>query len=112
MDLADKKCLPCEGFTEPLKDNKILLYFKNIHSDWSLNDSRHLFRCFQFNNFNKAMAFAKKVAKISDNEGHHPKLIVEWGKCSVEIWTHKSSGLSENDFYLAAKVDKIPYDKI
>ena len=53
------------------------------------------------------MSFANKICKISEKEGHHPDLFISWGKCRVEIWTHKVNGLTESDFYLAAKIDKV-----
>jgi 4a-hydroxytetrahydrobiopterin dehydratase len=52
------------------------------------------------------MAFANKVADIAESEGHHPDLLIAWGKCAVEIWTHKIHGLTESDFYFAAKADR------
>lgn len=52
------------------------------------------------------MALANKVAGIAEAEGHHPNLSITWGKCKVEIWTHKISGLPESDFYFAAKADR------
>jgi len=52
------------------------------------------------------MALANKVADIAENEGHHPDPSIAWGKCKVEIWTHKISGLTESDFYFAAKADR------
>jgi 4a-hydroxytetrahydrobiopterin dehydratase len=52
------------------------------------------------------MALANKVADIAEAEGHHPDLSIAWGKCKVEIWTHKIHGLTESDFYFAAKVDR------
>ena len=61
---------------------------------------------YAFKNFEEAMAFANKVARIAENEGHHPDLYIAWGTCKVEIWTHKISGLTESDFYFAAKADR------
>ncbi len=52
------------------------------------------------------MAFANKVADIAEEEGHHPDLYIACGNCKVEIWTHKISGLTESDFYFAAKADR------
>ena len=37
---------------------------------------------------------------------YHPDLHVGWGRCGVEIWTHKIDGLTDSDFYLAAKADR------
>ena len=53
------------------------------------------------------MDFVNKVANIAEEEGHHPDMYVSYGKCVVVLWTHAINGLSENDFILAAKIDKI-----
>ena len=52
-------------------------------------------------------AFANQVAHIAEEQGHHPDLHLAWGRCGVEIWTHKIAGLTESDFYLAAKIDRL-----
>ena len=71
-----------------------------------LNDNGHLERTYTFKNFSQAMAFANRVAQVADVEDHHPDLHVTWGACTVEIWTHKISGLTESDFFFAAKADR------
>jgi len=63
-------------------------------------------RMFAFQDFAGALAFANRVGEIAEREGHHPDLHVGWGRCGVEIWTHKINGLTESDFYLAAKADR------
>lgn len=77
-----------------------------LDEGWCLNPDGHLERAYKLKNFGEAMAFANKVADISEEEGHHPDLYIAWGKCKVEIWTHKISGLTESDFYFAAKADR------
>ena len=77
-----------------------------LDDGWRLNQDSHLERGYTFDNFGEAMAFANKVAGIADDEGHHPDLYITWGKCKVEIWTHKIRGLTESDFYFAAKADR------
>ncbi len=47
-----------------------------------------------------------KVGAVAEAEGHHPDLYLAWGKCKVELWTHKINGLTESDFYMAAKADR------
>ena len=73
---------------------------------WALNADGHLERAYPFANFLAAMNFANRVAEIAEAQAHHPDLYVRWGQCTVEIWTHKVSGLPESDFYLAAKIDR------
>jgi 4a-hydroxytetrahydrobiopterin dehydratase len=73
---------------------------------WRLNAEGHLERMYPFKNFAQALEFANQVGAIAEAEGHHPDLYVAWGKCRVEIWTHKIQGLTKSDFYLAAKADR------
>jgi len=86
---------------------------RELDDGWRLNADGHLDRTYSFDDFGKAMAFANKVADIAEGESHHPDLLIAWGKCAVEIWTHKIRGLTESDFYFAAKADRAfnPTDK-
>jgi len=77
-----------------------------LDEGWHLNADGHLERTYTFSNFVDAMAFANRVGDIAEEQGHHPDLHVAWGKCTLEIWTHKIHGLTESDFYLAAKADR------
>ena len=79
---------------------------RELDDGWHLNADGHLERLYRLQNFAQAMAFANRVANIAEEEGHHPDLYIAWGKCKVEIWTHKISGLTESDFYFAAKADR------
>ncbi len=84
---------------------------KELSSRWELNQAGHLERTYPFENFALALAFANKVGAIAEAEGHHPDLYIAWGKCRIEVWTHKIQGLTESDFYLAAKADRA-YDSM
>ena len=76
--------------------------------EWQLwPDGRTISREFSFKNFADAFAFATKVAAIAEEEQHHPDMLVSWGKVEIELSTHAISGLSENDFIVAAKIDQI-----
>ena len=66
----------------------------------------HLERLYTFKDFAQALAYVNKVGAVAEAEGHHPDLYLAWGKCKVEIWTHKINGLTESDFYMAAKADR------
>lgn len=106
MSLADQKCIPCRGGIPPMEKSRAEELLRELDDGWRLNADGHLERAYSFKNFAKAMAFANKVADIAGAEDHHPDLYIAWGKCKVETWTHKISGLKESDFYLAAKVDR------
>ena len=53
------------------------------------------------------MDFVNKVANLAEEEGHHPVMHVRYGKVIIELWTHAIDGLSENDFILASKIEKL-----
>lgn len=106
MSLADQQCIPCRGGVPPLARERSAALLKELDSGWRLNDAGHLERSYEFRNFADALAFANRVGAIAEEQGHHPDLHVAWGRCVVEIWTHKIDGLTESDFYLAAKADR------
>lgn len=105
--LAEKKCIPCEGNVPPLTESEIAEYGKEVSRDWEVMDNKKIFREFSFVNYRHTMDFVNKVAAIAEEEGHHPDMHVSYGKVDVELWTHAVGGLTENDFILAAKIDRI-----
>lgn len=104
--LADQKCVPCRGGVPPMERAKAEDLLKQLGRGWQLNKDGHLERLYTFQDFAQALAFVNKVGAVAEGEGHHPDLYLAWGKCKMEIWTHKISGLTESDFYLAAKADR------
>ena len=67
----------------------------------------HLEREFKFPDFNNALDFTNRVGALAESEGHHPDIYLAWGKVGIKIWTHKIDGLTESDFVLAAKIDRL-----
>ncbi|MGD1973538.1 MAG: 4a-hydroxytetrahydrobiopterin dehydratase [Desulfobacterales bacterium] len=106
MDLADNKCVPCRGGRPPMERVKAEEMLKQLDSGWVLNKDGHLERLYRFKDFAQALAFVNKVGAVAEEEGHHPDLYLAWGKCKIELWTHKINGLTESDFYMAAKSDR------
>ena len=81
---------------------------KHLDSEWMLIDeARLLAKSFRFKDFKATMEFVNKVAAIAEEEGHHPDLTISYGSATVELMTHAIGGLSENDFIVAAKIDKL-----
>jgi 4a-hydroxytetrahydrobiopterin dehydratase len=76
--------------------------------DWRVVGGHHLARDLRFTDFAQALAFVNRVGELSEAEGHHPDIHLGWGRVGLEIWTHSIGGLSESDFVLAAKIDRIP----
>ena len=106
MSLADQKCVPCRGGVPPLERQDAEALLAQLDAGWQINAAGHLERAFEFRNFESALEFGVQVGEIAESEQHHPDLHIGWGRCTVEIWTHKIAGLTASDFYLAAKVDR------
>ena len=107
MDLAQKKCVACEGDAAPLSPMEATALLGHLKG-WELaRDFKKISKTFKFKDFVQAMEFAKKITPVAEAEGHHPDLTIGWGKVAVELSTHAINGLSENDFILAAKIDTI-----
>lgn len=106
MELARKKCTPYEGGIPAMNNAEIEEYKKQIHADW-IKDGDMLVREFHFVNFRHTMNFVNSVASLAEEEGHHPVMHVYYAKLKIELWTHAINGLSENDFILAAKIEKL-----
>ncbi|MEP6888170.1 MAG: 4a-hydroxytetrahydrobiopterin dehydratase [Nitrospirales bacterium] len=106
MGLADNACIPCRGGVPPVESARAQELLTQLAGGWQMNKDGHLERLYTFADFARALDFANKVGAVAEAEGHHPDLYLAWGKCKVEIWTHKISGLTESDFYLAAKADR------
>lgn len=107
-DLSSKHCVPCEGYEKPFGRNQAEGYLRRV-KDWELGDNGILkiHKKFKFKNFKEALSFVNKVGEMSESEGHHPDINFGWGKAEIILWTHAVGGLSENDFILAAKINKL-----
>tara|TARA_B100001059_G_scaffold151801_1_gene151625 strand:- start:744 stop:1079 length:336 start_codon:yes stop_codon:yes gene_type:complete len=109
-DLFEKKCVPCEGGVPPLDISEIHKYQKKVDGWEIIKGNKNIFfleKKFKFKNFAESQKFVNDVGKISEEEGHHPEILFGWGYAKINITTHAIEGLSENDFILAAKIDKI-----
>jgi len=105
MKLADKTCSD-GGSVPPLKALRARKLLKELGDGWTINGKGHLERRYTFKDFSQAQAFANKVGVVAEAQGHHPDLYLAWGKCTLEIWSHKIKGLTESDFVLAAKAER------
>ncbi len=104
--LADKKCVPCRGGMPPLKGEEL----KKLHHlvpKWSVEREHHIHRAFSFPDFKQALDFVNRIGEVAEEQGHHPDILLAWGKAEITIWTHKIDGLSESDFIMAAKIDRL-----
>ena len=105
-ELAGKTCVPCRGGVPPLKGEELLKLAGQV-SGWNVIDEHHITKTFTFPDFLQALAFTNKVGKLAEEQGHHPDIFLTWGKVDIKTWTHKINGLTESDFILAAKINKI-----
>ena len=109
MDLTKKKCVPCEGGVPPMKPEEALKLQQQVKG-WMLltiSGIHNLEKKFKFKDFVEAMKFVNKVAVLAEKEGHHPDITINWNRVTLQLSTHAIKGLSENDFIMAAKIDKL-----
>lgn len=107
-DLAEKKCVPCKGDIAPFPPIQAAEYLKQVNPEWQISeDGKKISRKFKFQNFKEALDFVNKISQIAETENHHPVIKFGWGFAVVSSTTHVIGGLSENDFILAAKIDKL-----
>ena len=108
-DLLNKKCIPCEGGVIPFDISEIHKYQKKVDGWEIIKNEKNIYfleKKFLFKDFVESQKFVIEIGKISEEEGHHPDISFGWGYAKINITTHAIQGLSENDFILAAKIDK------
>jgi 4a-hydroxytetrahydrobiopterin dehydratase len=106
-ELATKKCVPCRGGVPALRGEQIRNLIAQLDG-WEAVHEHHLAKNVTFPDFVSALAFVNRIGELAEAEGHHPDLYLTWGKVGIQIWTHKIDGLTESDFVLAAKIDRLP----
>ncbi len=108
-DLSQMNCVPIRGGEPKLADSQISELLSKAPG-WQLrvaDGMQRLERVFKFKNFAEALAFTDKVGAAAELEDHHPLIITEWGRVTVQWWTHRIGGLHQNDFIMAAKTDRL-----
>ena len=110
-NLAQKKCVPCEGGTPPLREEEARQHLKNL-PDWSLTaDKKSIQAQYEMKNFVAAVELIRQIAEVAEAENHHPDIhLTGYRKLRVDLSTHAAGGLTENDFILAAKISRLPKD--
>ena len=105
-DLASKTCVPCRGGVPALKGDPLRSYSHQL-PQWKVVNEHHITRVFTFPDFKQALDFVNRVGAVAEEQGHHPDLLLAWGKVEATLWTHKVDGLTESDFIMAAKIDSL-----
>jgi 4a-hydroxytetrahydrobiopterin dehydratase len=108
--LVDRSCVPCRGGVPPLKGAALKDVYHQLpeFANWTIVNEHHITRSFKLPDFKSALDFVNKIGVLAEQQGHHPDILLAWGKVEVTIWTHKIDGLTESDFILAAKIDHLP----
>lgn len=107
MTLAQKKCSPCKPGTPPIEARSARKMLDQVKGwELGLND-RAIKRRYSFKDFMSALAFVTKIAHIAEEEAHHPDVMLGWGYVEIILWTHAISGLHENDFIMASKINQL-----
>lgn len=108
-NLAAGKCVACRKGEPVLSDAEIEGLLPQVQG-WQVREvegMKRLEKVFKFKNFAQALEFTNKVGAIAEEEDHHPLIITEWGKVTLQWWSHVIGGLHMNDFIMAAKTDEI-----
>ncbi|MDE2031075.1 MAG: 4a-hydroxytetrahydrobiopterin dehydratase [Patescibacteria group bacterium] len=107
MNLTEQKCVACEGNVIPFNKEEAEILLKQIPGWVISNDAKSISKHYEFKNFDQALEFVNKVGDIAKTEGHHPDIhLVDYKYVNINLSTHAIGGLSQNDFIMAAKIDK------
>jgi 4a-hydroxytetrahydrobiopterin dehydratase len=107
-ELAAKHCVPCHGGVPPLGETERRSLLAELGPNgWQVVDGKRLEKEYKFPDFAQALAFTDRVGAVAEEQGHHPDIHLAWGKVGLVIWTHAVGGLTESDFILAAKADRV-----
>lgn len=109
--LSAQKCEACHVGAPKIGAEDLAQFLSEL-PQWHQKDRKGVMileRAFAFKSYKKAVAFANKIAALAEDQGHHPEILLEWGKVTVRWWTHAINGLHKNDFICAAKTDAL-YD--
>jgi len=105
-ELAEKTCVPCKGGVLPMKGRELEHILKLVPK-WNAVNEHHIVRTYTFPDFKQALDFVNRVGEVAEKQGHHPDILLAWGKAEITLWTHKINGLTESDFIMAAKIDQL-----
>jgi 4a-hydroxytetrahydrobiopterin dehydratase len=108
-DLADQKTVPSKSGTPPLRLEQIQPLLAQLEG-WRVEEGKRLIKTYRFKNFVEAVRFVNALTPVAEEQGHHPDLYVTWGEVKASLSTHSIGGLSESDFSLAAKLDRVYQD--
>jgi 4a-hydroxytetrahydrobiopterin dehydratase len=109
IPLAERHCVVCKPGTPPLPTTEIDRLLLEV-PDWRVEEADghpRLIRTVKFKGFMPGVELVNRIAPIAEAEGHHPDLLLSYGSLAIWLWTHAAGGLTDNDFILAARLDKV-----
>ena len=98
-DLASQDCVPCRGGVPPMKGVELQRIQQHV-PQWTVVKEHHITRAFTFPDFKQALDFVNRVGEVAEQQGHHPDILLAWGKAEITLWTHKIDGLTQSDFIM------------
>ena len=110
--LSEQRCEACRADAPRVEEQEATELQRQI-PEWErieVDGIPQLRRGFKLKNFVEAMAFANRVGELAEEQGHHPALLVEYGRLTVRWWTHRIGGLHRNDFIMAARTDQLDFE--
>ena len=107
QELASRHCQACTPGTPPIGEDRASEYEAQLDPSWVREDTLRLRRELEFRNFRDAFGFVARLALLAESEGHHPDIELGWGRVAVTLTTHAAGGLTDNDFILAARMDRL-----
>jgi 4a-hydroxytetrahydrobiopterin dehydratase len=103
--ISKKICIPCQGGIPPLTHKEINILMQQLEDGWKVYEKKEIRKEYLFIKYTDAIIFTNKIAKLSEKEGHHPFIHIDYKKVIIILFTHKINGLHENNFILASKCD-------
>jgi 4a-hydroxytetrahydrobiopterin dehydratase len=73
---------------------------------WQI-EAQELVKTFQFKDFVAALQFVNRVGELAETSGHHPDIDIRYSRVRLVLTTHDAGGLTEKDFNLASRVEKL-----
>ena len=111
-NLNEQQCEACRADAPRVTEQQALELQRQI-PEWEQIEEEgvaQLRRVFKLPNFAQALAFANRIGELAEQQGHHPAILVEYGRVTVRWWTHKIRGLHRNDFIMAARTDQLDFE--
>ena len=105
--LVQRRCKPCEQGGTPLPGSAAQVLLQDLPG-WAIIEGKLIRKLITCRNFMEAVGLIQRIAELAEAEDHHPDLhLTHYKKLAIDLSTHAVGGLSENDFILAAKIDRL-----